>query len=110
MRSRLCGTAGTGSTSLGAIAKVRCTAASVLAPLTSEKDRPTVSSSTSRSCRPSSRADFTMSWARPGTETVKVSKKAVVSTSCPAADSEAAARAARSWVRRAIARRPSGPW
>ena len=61
------------------------TLVSVERVVTSEVDTPTVSSSTSRRCRPSRRALVTTSAARPGIGTARVSKNSSCATGIPAA-------------------------
>ena len=71
---------------------------------------PTRSSSTSRSKMPRPSASATTAAARPGVRATTVSKYSRCARATPARSSPAPTAAARAWTRRAMARRPSGPW
>ena len=86
------------------------TSATTATVVASSAEMPTVSASMARRLTPLASAAAMISAARPGTETVMVSKKEVCSTSRPAAFREAAMVLAWTWTDWAIAFSPSGPW
>src|SRR6478752_5350992 len=70
----------------------------------------TWSASTRQTLTPRWAASLSTSSARPGTDTVTVSKKFLVTTSMPAVVSPSTRVPAWPWTRRAIAASPAGPW